>query len=167
VNGSVVSSRLEPMALRAAFGLFPSGVVAVCAEVDGRRVGMAASSFVAVSLAPPLVSICVQKTSRTWTRLRRAARIGISVLHASAANAVRALSAKEGDRFAGVSTSAAEGGALRIDGSCLWLGAALHEVVDAGDHEIVLLRVHEVEVRDGVEPIVFHRSGLRSMAREA
>lgn len=51
--------------LRRAFGCFPSGVTAVCAVVDGEPVGMAASSFTSVSMAPPLVSVCVQDSSAT------------------------------------------------------------------------------------------------------
>ena len=62
--------------LRRVFGCFPSGVIAVCAIVDGEPVGMAASSFTSVSVAPALVSICVQNTSTTWPRLRSAAEAG-------------------------------------------------------------------------------------------
>ena len=60
------SANLNPSTLREAFGHFPSGVIAIAAEVDGTRVGLAASTFVPVSLDPPLVSFCVQNTSTTW-----------------------------------------------------------------------------------------------------
>jgi flavin reductase (DIM6/NTAB) family NADH-FMN oxidoreductase RutF len=61
----------DATALRGAFGRFPSGVVALCATCkDGVPIGMAASSFVAVSVAPALVGVCVQHTSSTWSRLR-------------------------------------------------------------------------------------------------
>ena len=49
-------SNLTPTSLREAFGYFPSGVIAVAAEVDGALVGLAVSTFVPVSLEPPLVS---------------------------------------------------------------------------------------------------------------
>lgn len=65
--------------LRRAFGCFPSGIT-VCALVDGTPVGMAASSFTSVSLAPPLVSVCIQHTSTTWPVLRNRPRLGLSVL---------------------------------------------------------------------------------------
>lgn len=51
--------------LRRAFGCFPSGVTAICAEIDGEPVGVAASSFTSVSISPPLVSVCMQHTSTT------------------------------------------------------------------------------------------------------
>src|SRR5918996_3296384 len=88
---------LSPTTLREAFGHFPSGVIAIAAEVDGTRVGLAASTFVPVSLEPPLVSFCVQNTSETWPRLKDVARLGISVLGEAHDDAARALAAKTGD----------------------------------------------------------------------
>ena len=54
---------LDPIRLREAFGSFPSGVVAVAAEVGGVPIGLAASSFTSVSLDPPLVSINLAASS--------------------------------------------------------------------------------------------------------
>ena len=71
---------LDPAQLRQAFGIFPSGVVAVAAEVDGQLVGLAASSFTSVSLDPPLVSFSIANTSKTWPDLRRASHLGVTVL---------------------------------------------------------------------------------------
>lgn len=44
---------IDQFSLRAAYGHFPSGVVAVAASVDGQPVGFPASTFVPVSLDPP------------------------------------------------------------------------------------------------------------------
>ena len=93
---------LSPSSLREAFGHFPSGVIAIAAEVDGTRVGLAASTFVPVSLDPPLVSFCVQNTSTTWPQLKDLPFLGISVLGESHDEAARTLAAKTGDRFAGL-----------------------------------------------------------------
>jgi len=57
-------------------------VVAVAALIDGSPVGLAASSFTSVSLDPPLVSISIANTSKTWPPLRCAARLGVTVLAA-------------------------------------------------------------------------------------
>ena len=62
-------AHLNPSALREAFSHFPSGMIAIAAERAGERLGMAASTFVAVSLDPPLVSFCVQNSSETWPKL--------------------------------------------------------------------------------------------------
>ena len=156
---------LSPSSLREAFGHFPSGVIAVAAEVDGTRVGLAASTFVPVSLDPPLVSFCVQNTSTTWPKLQGLPRLGISVLGESHDAAARTLAAKTGDRFAGL-TTVSKNGAVYIDGTSLWLETAVEQLVPAGDHTIVILRVHGITVHEGLEndaPIVFHRSTFRRL----
>lgn len=56
MSGTNAEIDLSPSTLREAFGHFPTGVIAIAAEIDGTRVGLAASTFVPVSLAPPLVS---------------------------------------------------------------------------------------------------------------
>jgi flavin reductase (DIM6/NTAB) family NADH-FMN oxidoreductase RutF len=65
---------LSPASLREAFGHFPSGAIAIAAEVDGVRVGLAARTFVPVSLDPPLASFCVQNLPRRDQRAGRIAR---------------------------------------------------------------------------------------------
>ena len=156
------ASALSPSSLREAFGHFPSGVVAVAAEIDGVRVGLAASTFVPVSLEPPLVSFCVQNTSTTWPKLQSARRLGISVLGESHDLAARTLAAKTGDRFAGLKTLTRDG-AVFVEGTGVWLASAIEQLVPAGDHTIVVLRVHDVTIHPEVTPIVFHRSGFRRL----
>lgn len=152
------STDLSPASLRAAFGHFPIGVVAIAAHIDGEKVGLAASTFVPVSLEPPLVSFCVQNTSTTWPKLKDLPALGISVLGQQHDAAARTLAAKTGDRFAGMETELRDNGALFIHGTSVWLESAIAQLVPAGDHTIVLLRVNEITVHADISPIVFHRS---------
>jgi flavin reductase (DIM6/NTAB) family NADH-FMN oxidoreductase RutF len=161
--GAMNSAHLEPSVLREAFSHFPSGVVAIAAEVDGARLGMAASTFVPVSLDPPLVSFCVQNTSQTWPQLAALPVVGISVLGETHDQAVRTLAAKTGDRFAGMETTSSEAGAVFVHGTCMWLEGEIDQEVSAGDHTIVILRIRDVTVHSDVAPIVFHRSRFRRL----
>ena len=154
---------LTPATLREAFSHFPSGVIAIAAEVDGSRVGLAASTFVPVSLNPPLVSFCVQNTSETWPRMKDLPVLGISVLGEVHDVAARTLAAKTGDRFAGLETVSSDAGAVFVKGTSVWLETAIEQEVPAGDHAIVILRVQDITVHDDVAPIVFHRSGFRRL----
>ncbi|MFI5717846.1 flavin reductase family protein [Nocardia sp. NPDC051750] len=156
----------DQVALRRAYGRFPSGVVALCAVVDGEYVGMAASSFVTVSLDPALVAFCVQHTSTTWPKLRAGGRLGISVLGEDHHDAARALAAKGRDRFAGLATRATGAGALFIEGASLWLEAVVTEQVAAGDHDIVLMAVRDFEIAEEIAPMVFHSSKFRRLVQE-
>jgi flavin reductase (DIM6/NTAB) family NADH-FMN oxidoreductase RutF len=160
---SMSPTDLSPTTLREAFGHFPSGVIAIAAEVEGTRVGIAASTFVPVSLDPPLVSFCVQNTSTTWPKLKGLPYLGISVLGEAHDEAARTLAAKTGDRFAGLPTVSRDSGAVFVDGTAVWLESAIEQLVPAGDHTIVILRVCDITVHADVAPIVFHRSTFRRL----
>jgi flavin reductase (DIM6/NTAB) family NADH-FMN oxidoreductase RutF len=88
--------------------------------------------------------------------------LGISVLGESHDEAARALAAKTGDRFAGLQT-VSKGGAVFIEGTSVWLESSIEQLVPAGDHTIVILRVSGITVHAEVAPIVFHRSGFRKL----
>ncbi|MTE12136.1 flavin reductase family protein [Nocardia aurantiaca] len=149
--------------LRRTFAHFPSGVVAVCARIGGTPYGLVASTFVPVSLDPPLVSICIQYTSETWPRLEQADRLGLSLLAGEQEAAARGLSSRRGDRFRNVELRAGNGSAAFVAGATAWLETSVHEQVPAGDHAVVLLRVHRIGARPESEPLVFHRSGFRAL----
>jgi flavin reductase (DIM6/NTAB) family NADH-FMN oxidoreductase RutF len=151
--------------LRNAYGLFPSGVVALCAVVDGEPVGLAASSFTAVSLDPPLVSVCIQTTSTTWPRLEPSPRLGVSFLGEAHDSVCRQLAAKNGDRFAGLVWEATPSGALFIDGAAVWLECSLYRQIEAGDHLIALLQIEQLRIDPDVHPLVFHGSRFRQLLR--
>lgn len=152
-----------PTELRRVFAAFPSGVVAVCAAVDGRPVGMAVSTFSPVSLDPPLISLCIRRTSTTWPRLRRARALGVSILSADHERAGRQLAATTGDRFAGLATATAPSGAIHVRGSCAWFDCALEAEHPAGDHVIAVLRIDRSGLSGQTAPLVFHASRFRRL----
>jgi flavin reductase (DIM6/NTAB) family NADH-FMN oxidoreductase RutF len=151
--------RTDAGELRRVFGCFPSGIAAVCAlDQDGLPTGMAVSSFTSVSLDPPLVSVCVQNTSTTWPVLREAARLGVSVLAEGQDDAARSLAARGVDRFASLSWTATDGGAVLLEDAAAWLDCELDMEHEAGDHTLALLRVRALVGDPGHPPLVFHAS---------
>lgn len=159
---------LDPQRLREAFGAFPSGVVAVAAEVDGALVGLAASSFTSVSLEPALVSISVANSSQTWPTLRQAGHLGVSILADHHGEVCRRLAGPLEHRFDGLAVTTTPEGAVLLDDGLARFDCTVHREVEAGDHTIVLLELHGVEhpAPDGASssPLVFHRSGFGRLA---
>lgn len=153
----------DSVELRGAFAHFPSGVVAVCAETDGAPAGLVVSTFVPVSLDPPLVSFCVQNSSTTWPRLLGARHLGLSLLGAHQDVAARNMSSRHGDRFRDLELRSGEGGAIFVDGAVAWLEGAVHTQVAAGDHQVVLVRISRLATRSQHEPLVFHGSRFRRL----
>jgi flavin reductase (DIM6/NTAB) family NADH-FMN oxidoreductase RutF len=163
---------LDPALLRQAFGVFPSGVVAVAAEVDGALTGLAASSFTSVSLDPPLVSFSVANTSKTWPDLRRASHVGLTVLADHHGEVCRRLAGPVEHRFDDVPVSTTGTGAVTLDEGLARFECSIHDEVVAGDHTIVILRLHAVETVSGDPgdtslPLVFHRSGFGRLSASA
>ncbi len=163
-DGSVAGAH-DPVQLRRVFGAFPSGVTAIAALVDGQPVGIVASSFTSVSLDPPLVSVCVAHSSTTWPVLGAAARFGVSVLSAEQEQACQQLSARNGDRFAALGWRSTADGAVLLDGASAWLECSIHAQLLAGDHDIVVLRVHDLDADHNVTPLVFHGSRFHRLQR--
>jgi len=158
-----MQSALEPLRLRRVLGSFPTGVTVIAALVDDVPAGLAANSFVSVSLDPPMVSVCVAHTSTTWPVLRRARRLGVSVLGADQEHVGRRLSARGVDRFAELRLRTSPDGAILLDGSSAWLDCEIEREIPAGDHDIVLLRVHDLDADPQVAPLVFHGSRYRRL----
>ena len=154
----------DPSDIRSAFGKFPSGVAALCAEIAGEPTGLVASSFsVGVSYEPPLVLFSVQNSSTTWPVLRQGGRIGVSILGSDHARECYQLASRKGDRFAGLDTRTTDLGALFIEGSSLWLDCEIYSETPAGDHTIVLLEVKSLKVSDDRDPLIYHSAAFRSL----
>ena len=154
---------LDPARLREAFGIFPTGVVAVAAEVDEQLVGLAASSFTSVSLDPPLISINLATSSKTWPALRRARHLGVTVLADHHAVVCRQLAGPVERRFDGIAHRVSDDGAVTLDEGLAQFDCTIYREVDAGDHTLVLLELHAVQHVDPAlagAPLVFHRSGF-------
>ncbi|TMR12771.1 flavin reductase family protein [Nonomuraea turkmeniaca] len=158
-----LAATLDASTLREAFGSFPSGVTAVCGVVDGRPLGMAVSSFTSVSLEPPMVSVCLQRSSKTWARLRGLPWLGLSVLAEDQGPLCRALAGPEQDRFADCAWEAGEDGAVFLPGAVTWYSCILRGEVPAGDHNIALLEVDRLWTQSATEPLVFHGSRFRRL----
>ncbi|MEU8527626.1 flavin reductase family protein [Streptomyces sp. NPDC048629] len=140
-------------------GHFASGVTVVAAAgEDGRPAGLAVQSFASLSLAPPLVLLCVGKNSTSWPQVERVGRFGVSILAEDQREVCAALGRPGPGKFDGLDWTATEDGAVHIDGALATLDCAVHAVHEAGDHLVVTARVHALDAREDGTPLVFYRS---------
>jgi hypothetical protein len=106
---------------------------------------------------------CIGHGSRTWPLLRQAPRIGVSILSAAQERACRQLAARGADRFAELAWRSTDAGAVLLDGASGWLDTSIDQQVRAGDHDIVVLRVHDLDADHDISPLVFHASQFRRL----
>lgn len=146
---------------RNVLGRFATGVVAITAldPVTGEPCGLAANSFTSVSLDPPLVAFCVAHTSTSWPRLRSAGRLCVNVLAEHHEPVSRQLAARGGDKFAGLTWTSSPGGSPVLDGALAWIDCSVEAEHLAGDHLIVVARVHDLDAYADRGPLVFFRGG--------
>jgi flavin reductase (DIM6/NTAB) family NADH-FMN oxidoreductase RutF len=151
--------------LRQVFSGFPSGVAALAADVDGTPEVLVASSFtVGVSQEPPMAMFAVQKTSTTWPNLAAVARLGVSILGAEHGGITRQLASRDrAGRLRDVDIVRAQSGAILLEGAALWMECSIEHVYPAGDHDIIVLRLHGMSEHEHA-PLIFHRSQFRTLA---
>lgn len=154
---------LDISRLRKLYGRYPTGVAALCALREGVPVGIVATSFTPVSMDPALVSICVQHTSTTWPRLSDGGHLGVSVLSSEHQAASRQLSAKNVDRFEGLSWFASDTQAVFLHDAAAWLDCSISSAITAGDHDVVILQVNCAAIDETTTPLVFQDSRYRTL----
>lgn len=154
----------DPGYLRRVFAAFPTGITLVSGLFDGTPVGLLASSFTSVSLEPALVSVCVAHSSTTWPLLRDARRLGVSMIAADQEEVCRQLAGQGADRFVELSWQSTPDGAVVLDGVSAWYDCSIEAQHPAGDHDIVVLRVHDLGADPSRRPLVFHGSRFHRLA---
>jgi 3-hydroxy-9,10-secoandrosta-1,3,5(10)-triene-9,17-dione monooxygenase reductase component len=151
---------------RSVLGSFATGVVALTAvdPATGRPAGLTANSFTAVSLDPPLVSVCLARTSRTWPRLRAAGGYCVNILAEHQRDVCLRLAAPGGDKFRGLAWTPSPAGHPVLDGVLGWIECEIAAEYLAGDHVIAVSRARHLDLRPGGCPLVFYRGRYHELA---
>jgi len=148
-------------ALRAVLGRFPTGVTVVTA---GRETpcGMTANAFTSVSLEPPLILVCVDRSAAVYKTVLASGSFGVSMLASGQEQMARYFADHSRPRGAGefntIAWSPGPGtGAPILDGALAWLDCSLVTSHDGGDHEIFIGSVQASGFHPTEEALVFFR----------
>ncbi|CAM4200964.1 p-hydroxyphenylacetate 3-hydroxylase reductase component [Kerstersia similis] len=153
---------VDPRVLRRALGNFATGVTIVTATSPaGERTGVTANSFNSVSLDPPLVLWSLDKRSGSCAVFEQASHFAVNILASDQIPLSNQFARPNTDKFAGVALREGHGGSLLLEGCAASFQCEKHQVVDAGDHWILIGRVLEFE-DGGQAPLLYHQ-GAYSM----
>lgn len=154
-------------ALRRAFGAFATGVTVVttCDE-SGQPFGFTANSFTSVSLDPPLLLVCLAKSSSSLETFRRCTGFAVNILSEGQEEISRRFASRRADRFDGV--AAAPGGEASpiLADTSAWFDCALKQCVDAGDHVILIGRVNDFGASERA-PLIYLQGAYRRIEAPA
>jgi flavin reductase len=155
----------DPRQFRGVLGKFATGVTVVTAGPDLPR-GMTVNAFTSVSLQPPLILVCVQRSSSMHHAILANGAFAVSVLSAEQewiarhfANGARPRGERE---FAAIDWVTGRHTGIRLIADAIaWMECRLAAVYDGGDHSIFLGSVLAIERGAGSEPLLFFSGGFR------
>jgi len=143
--------------LKNVYAHWATGVTIVTTRAGDRIHGMTVSAFSEVSLDPPLVLVCVDRTSNTLPVLAEGGVFAVNILaRDQQAIAQRfACDDEEDRRFLDLDYETGETGAPLLAGSAASLDCRLAAAHEAGDHIIYVGEVVGLQVADA-EPLLFY-----------
>lgn len=155
---------MDPLSFRRGCAKFSTGV-AIATVLDAGEVphGMTVNSFTSVSLDPPLVLICVDRTGNMLERFEQCAHFGVNVLRISQTALSVRFAQRGHDRFDGIDWHQGVTGVPMFPESLARLECTVRQRIIAGDHTILIGEVVHSEIAEG-EPLVYFDSNYRRLA---
>ncbi len=127
--------------------------------------GFTATSFTSVSLAPPLVSFCLDRASSSWPTVARAEHVAVHLLAHTQLDLARTFATSGIDRFAPPTVwRAGPHGVPVLDGTLAWLVCRVVDRVVAGDHAVVLTEPLIAQHGSADSPLLYHQGRYACLA---
>ncbi len=148
-----------------ALKLWASGVTVVTAQTESLGLkGMTATSFSSVSMDPPQVLVCINKSADTGDAVLEGKTFAINILKAEQQEISNQFAggASQEERFANVKWHKGETGSPVIDDALASIECTVVDQVLAGTHWVVIGEVQNVECRSG-EPLMYYNSAYREL----
>ena len=151
---------IDDAQFKLAMSHFASGVTVVTTEHEGKPFGMTVAAFSSLSLHPPLILVCIEKTVKTHDAIAGAGKFGVSILSSRQADISNRFASRSEDKFAETEVVRGELGVPLIGGAITRLECRVSERLEGGDHTIFVGEVVDAKTEEG-EPLVYFRSGYR------
>lgn len=156
-------SGAAPEQFRQLLGAFPTGVTVVTTlDPVGEPIGMTVSSVSAVSLEPPLLSICIHRDARMHDLLPRRHPFCVNVLAADQRD-LSTQFAIASVPFENVPHHKDGQGVPLIAGASAHILCRVQDTFEAGDHTVFFALVEDGGVSERA-PLIHHRSGYTTTA---
>jgi len=148
---------------RSALGRFASGVTIVTTrDASGKLHGITVSAFCSVSLEPPLVLVCIEKTTGSHFAFTESSSFVVNLLAADQQHLSDRFASRLPDKFDTVKYHPGIDDLPVLDGALANLECRLKNSHDAGDHTIFIGQIERATVRDG-EPLVYFHGSYREL----
>jgi len=151
---------LDDATFREVMGAFPSGVTVVTAlDVGDIPRGLTTRSFVSVAAEPPLLLVSIDRTSRTLPAIRDSRAFVVNFLRGDREDLSTLFASKVEDKFAGLRwrrSAVARGAPILGEDSVAYAECMVQQVIEAGDHYLVVASVEGGRFLGG-RPLMYYR----------
>ncbi len=159
-------SVFDPMVFRDVVGHFASGVTVITTNVDGELFGTTASAVSSLSMEPPMMLACLNRTSSTHDAVVRSGYFGINILAEDQGDLAMKFGRKGADKFDSVAVSYSEHGNVpMLDGALAHVVCRVDETPAGGTHTVFFGLVQEASAREGAEPLAYYRGTFGRLER--
>ncbi len=149
---------VSPEELRSVLRQWASGVTIVTAGLDGVLHGMTVSSFSSVALEPPLISVNIERRTRTYSLMKEAGAFSVSFLASDQQDLAQHFGGGVPDtdeRLDRVAYRLGSLGSPLLEGCLASLECRVHSTLPAGTHSIFVGEVVTWDILDGKLPLVY------------
>jgi flavin reductase (DIM6/NTAB) family NADH-FMN oxidoreductase RutF len=154
---------IDQAEFRRAMGHFAAGVTVVTSKFEGANAGITVTAFTSLSLDPPLVIVCIQKTARMHPRLPLGGNMAVNMLTEEQELVSREFASSKTDPFLQFGHHEGATGAPILQDAMCAIECKIVSHLDGGDHTIVVGEVQATHVRDG-KPLLYYRGGYAQLA---
>ncbi len=149
---------------RSALSRFPSGVTVVSTkDAAGKLHGITVSAFCSVSLAPPMVLICIEKTTVSHYAFEESGVFVVNILRDTQAEASERFATPFEDKFEDVEFFLSPDGVPVLKDALASLECRVTFSYHGGDHSIFVGQVENVTVGEG-DPLVYCRGAYGTIS---
>jgi len=144
---------------KAVMGRFTTGVTVVTTALGSQRAGITVNAFCSVSLDPPLVLVCIERTAHIHDLLIEAGVFAVNLLAEGQDEVARCFAVSSDRRnteFCDCETGSVQTGAPTMRDALGYLDCVITDVFPGGDHSIVVGRVEALGATDR-KPLVYYR----------
>lgn len=147
-----------------ALGRFASGITVVTGlQPDGCAAGVTVSAFSSVSLDPPLILVCLGKSTTCIQAFLEGAHFTVNILSHEQMALSENFARRSKDKFEGVDYQIGENGCPILPGCQAVIECRHQAVYDAGDHVILIGEVERIETSPSDEPLLHFRGAYHRL----
>lgn len=148
---------LDAREIRNVLGHFATGVTVITtSDITGKPFGLTVNSFTSLSLNPPLVVVCVDKTVDCYSCFDESKVFAVNILSEDQEELSRRFATKGIEKFAGIQWRMGEHGLPLLDGVIGTIECKVTRSYEGGDHTIFLGEILSATAK-GDRPLLFFK----------